>query len=76
MHEIQKETSAGQIQGRYAPNFEPVVDAFLRNFAEQGEVGASVCITQHGATVVDLWGGVKDQAAQTPWEEDTMCVVF
>ncbi len=76
MKEFQKTTQAGQLSGRYAPEFEPLVDAFVSNFETRGEVGASVCVTVEGDSVVDLWGGTKDVQAQTPWQEDTACVVF
>ncbi len=76
MRELNEETSAGSLQGRYAPEFEQVAAAFVRNFEEFGEVGASVCVTLDGSPVVDLWGGTKNQQEQTPWREDTMCVVF
>jgi CubicO group peptidase (beta-lactamase class C family) len=56
------------VQGTYKPEFAGVRDAFERNFAERGEVGASVAITLHGETVVDLWGGT--------FEEDTVGVVW
>lgn len=76
MIELQKETAAGALSGRYEARFEPLVDAFVHNFEEHGEVGASLCVTLAGNTVVDLWGGTKDAKAQTPWQDDTMCVVF
>jgi CubicO group peptidase (beta-lactamase class C family) len=34
-----------------------VHDAFRRNFADHGEIGASLCIRIDGRPVVDLWGG-------------------
>ena len=76
MRELNQETPVGPVQGSYAAEFEHVADAFVRNFAEHGEVGASVCVTLDGAPVVDLWGGTKNQEEETPWQEDTMCVVF
>jgi len=76
MQNFDKNTPNGQLRGHYVPRFEPLVDAFVRNFEEHGEVGASVCVTLDGNTVVDLWGGTKDVQAQSPWLEDTMCVVF
>ncbi len=76
MQELKQETQAGLVQGRYAEEFERVADAFVRNFAEHDEVGASVCITLDGDAVVDLWGGTRSREEQTPWEEHTMCVVF
>lgn len=50
------------------PEFARVQEAFERNFAERGEVGASVCVTVDGETVVDLWGGT--------FERDTVGVVW
>ena len=76
MWELAQDTPAGTLYGRYAAAFQPVADAFVRNFQEHGEVGASLCITLDGEPVVDLWGGTKDVEAQTPWQQDTLCVVF
>ena len=58
--------------GQVAPGFECVRDAFATNFAERGEVGASVCAQVGGETVVDLWGGVSDRDSAKPWERDTL----
>ena len=76
MQEYSRNTAAGAVRGYCATDFEPLAQAFVRNFEERGEVGASVCVTLHGEPVVDLWGGTKDPEAQTPWQEDTLCVVF
>jgi len=43
--------------GTCEPQFAEVREEFERNLAERGEVGASVCVTVDGETVVDLWGG-------------------
>ncbi|MEJ2854030.1 MULTISPECIES: serine hydrolase domain-containing protein [unclassified Saccharothrix] len=61
------------IQGFCAPGFEDVRAEFERNFAERGEVGASVHVTVEGDTVVDLWGG---DAGGRPWTEDTITHVW
>src|SRR4051812_43523222 len=63
--------------GTCHPDFASVAEAFRRNFDEHGEVGASVCVTVDGERVVDLWGG-RTSAAQdaTPWQADTLVVVF
>src|SRR5262245_24329473 len=58
------------------PRFEAVRDEFERNFAERGEVGASVCVIAGGRTVVDLWGGVAERREQIPWTRDTIGVVW
>src|SRR5262249_12138355 len=64
------------IQGTCDPAFAAVGDEFARNFAERGEVGASVCVIVDGRTVVDLWGGLADRRGGTPWQRDTIGVVF
>lgn len=66
----------GFVEGFCAPEFRPVLDAFIQNFEQRGELGASVCIRVAGRTVVDLWGGFADQARELPWRADTICVVY
>ena len=56
------------IQGSVKPGFERVAEAFEMNFDTRGEIGASVCLTQGGETVVDLWGGT--------FERNTVSIVF
>ncbi|OLB77046.1 MAG: hypothetical protein AUI14_16980 [Actinobacteria bacterium 13_2_20CM_2_71_6] len=60
------------IEGTCAPRFAAVREEFARNFAERGEVGASVCVTLDGETVVDLWGGLAEPDAGRPWTRDTI----
>jgi CubicO group peptidase (beta-lactamase class C family) len=64
------------LQGHYVPAFEAVCDAFRENFAFRNEIGASVCVTYHGETVVDLWGGLASPKTLTPWTENTISIVF
>ena len=63
------------VHGSWAPGFEWVREAFARNLAEE-EVGAACAVYQHGALVVDLWGGFADREAARPWERDTAALVF
>ena len=72
------ETPAGElvIGGSVAPGFEGVLDAFARNFSEHGEAGAAFALVVDGRTVVDLWGGVADVNAGTPYGPDTLQLVF
>jgi CubicO group peptidase (beta-lactamase class C family) len=65
-----------EIHGSCSPKFQPVRQEFERNFRERGEVGASVCVTLHGETVVDLWGGMARAETQTPWTAETVSIVF
>jgi CubicO group peptidase (beta-lactamase class C family) len=49
-----------------------VRDAFAENFAQHGEVGATVAATVDGKLVVDLWAGHADTARTRPWVRDTI----
>ncbi|MFC3896021.1 serine hydrolase domain-containing protein [Lentzea rhizosphaerae] len=64
------------IQGTCASQFAEVRTEFERNFAERGEVGASVHVTLDGEPVVDLWGGVADLQTDRPWSEETIVHVW
>jgi CubicO group peptidase (beta-lactamase class C family) len=64
------------VEGTCSEGFSAVREEFDRNFAERGEVGASVAVTVDGETVVDLWGGVADRATSRPWERDTIGIVW
>ena len=68
--------SSMTIQGTCEARFAEVSEQFERNLAERGEVGASVCVTVGGETVVDLWGGVADPSTGRSWERDTIGVVW
>jgi len=66
-----------EIHGTVAPGFESVRDAFAANWAEHGEVGASVCATVGGETVVDLWGGTATfDDGEREWADDTIINVW
>jgi CubicO group peptidase (beta-lactamase class C family) len=65
-----------QVQGEVAPGFEPVRDAFQRNFDEGHETGAAFSLYHRGQKVVDLWGGLANAATTRSWEEDTLQLVF
>ncbi len=56
--------------------FAPVRDAFASNFTDRGELGAAVCLSVGGHTVVDLWSGWADGARSRLWQEDTLVNVF
>jgi CubicO group peptidase (beta-lactamase class C family) len=64
------------VSGTCSSRFSKVRDEFERNFAERGEVGASVCVKVRGDTEVDLWGGVARPATDTtpevPWQQNTI----
>jgi CubicO group peptidase (beta-lactamase class C family) len=64
------------VEGTCKPGFERVAEAFEKNFSERGELGASVCLTVGGETVVDLWGGLADPKTGKAWTRDTVGIVF
>ncbi|MBB5918406.1 CubicO group peptidase (beta-lactamase class C family) [Nocardia transvalensis] len=64
------------IHGEVAAGFGPVADAFRRNFARHGEIGAAVAVYAGDRAVVDLWAGFRDRRRSVPWERDTMAPVF
>jgi CubicO group peptidase (beta-lactamase class C family) len=64
------------IEGRCAPGFEAVRDAFASNFAERGEVGAGVHVIVEGEAVVDLVGGWADEDRSRPWRTDTLVDMY
>ncbi|MER7900652.1 serine hydrolase domain-containing protein [Streptomyces sp. NPDC096046] len=63
------------VHGTVAEGFEPVRDAFVRNFETLGDRGAAVAVYRDGHKVVDLWGGTKDVDGSAPWEHGTAQVV-
>ncbi|MFJ5733502.1 serine hydrolase domain-containing protein [Streptomyces paradoxus] len=63
------------VNGTVAEGFEPVREAFVRNFATLGDRGAAVAVYRDGHKVVDLWGGTKDVDGTAPWERGTAQVV-
>ena len=64
------------LRGDVDEGYGAVADAFRRNFAERGEVGAACAVFRDGKKVVDLWGGYRDGAARKEWREDTVVVLF
>lgn len=81
LHSVQLPIAApalagAQVMGHVAPAFRGVLDAFVHNFEHDVELGASLAIEVDGERVVDLWGGFADPEARTPWQQDTVGVVF
>jgi len=64
------------IEGHVAAGFESVRDAFAENFSKHDELGGACCVYYRGQKVVDLWGGLRNEATGEPWEKDTMVIVY
>lgn len=63
------------VNGTVAEGFEPVRDAFVRNFEMLGDRGAAVTVYRDGHKVVDLWGGTRDVDGTEPWRPGTAQIV-
>ena len=66
----------GVTSGWTAPGFEHVQDVFEAGFTSGTELGAAFAAYRRGEAVVDLWGGIADEATRRPWEDDTIVLVF
>ncbi|WP_190220204.1 serine hydrolase domain-containing protein [Streptomyces griseosporeus] len=63
------------VHGTVAEGFEPVREAFVRNFEVLGDRGAAVAVYRDGRRVVDLWAGTRDVDGTEPWERGTAQIV-
>lgn len=69
----------GMVSGYVSERFAPVFDEFVKNFAQRGEIGASVALTHQGVPVLEAWGGYADALSvqpSVPWQRDQVSVVF
>lgn len=64
------------VEGIVEPGFEGVREVFARQFGDGQHIGAAVAVYHRGRPVVDLWGGVADEASGAPWQRETMCVGY
>lgn len=64
------------VEGFAHPRFAGIAAVLEANLASGADIGASVCMTLEGETVVDLWGGHADPARTTAWQRDTIVNVY
>jgi CubicO group peptidase (beta-lactamase class C family) len=64
-----------EVHGSSDDRFEAVREALAQHL-DADELGASIAVDLEGQTVVDLWGGYRDEARTTPWTEDTIVNVW
>jgi CubicO group peptidase (beta-lactamase class C family) len=64
-----------EIQGTCDERFTAVRQALAANLDSGQDVGASVAVVLDGEPVVDIWGGVIDDAG-TLWQQDTIINVW
>ncbi|AXB47670.1 serine hydrolase domain-containing protein [Amycolatopsis albispora] len=65
-----------RVHGTADARFAGVRAAFEQNIESGEELGASLVLDLDGDRVVDLWGGFRDEARTTPWDEDTITNVW
>jgi len=64
-----------EVHGSCDQRFDGVRDALAQHL-DADELGASIAVDLDGQTVVDLWGGFRDEARTTPWTQDTIVNVW
>src|ERR1700759_1575900 len=64
------------INGTCDERFAAVRDALAKNVDSGDELGASIVVDLDGDIAVDLWGGFRDPAKTTPWDEHTITNVW
>ncbi|NYJ05572.1 serine hydrolase domain-containing protein [Petropleomorpha daqingensis] len=64
-----------EVHGTCDDRFSRVRDALAEQLDGE-ELGASIAVDVDGETVVDLWGGYRDEARTTPWTQDTIVNVW
>ncbi|UJW32721.1 beta-lactamase family protein [Saccharothrix sp. AJ9571] len=64
------------VHGTADARFAAVRATFEQHVESGEELGASLVLDLDGERVVDLWGGYRDQARTTPWDEHTIANVW
>lgn len=64
------------VHGPCDARFAALKAAFLENFSEGLEIGASLAATWRGKPVVDLWAGFANRRRTVPWAEDTIACLY
>jgi CubicO group peptidase (beta-lactamase class C family) len=64
-----------EVHGSCADRFAGVREALAQHL-DADELGASLAVDLDGETVVDVWGGHRDEARTQPWTSDTIVNVW
>jgi len=64
------------VNGFVAQGFEPVRDLFAQNLASGDELGATFSVVRDGETIIDLYGGVRDEDRAEPLGPDDLFNVW
>jgi CubicO group peptidase (beta-lactamase class C family) len=70
------QSSPVHVNGFVAQGFEPVRDAFAANLAAGEELGATFSVVKDGEAIIDLYGGVRDEARSQPLGPDDLFNVW
>jgi CubicO group peptidase (beta-lactamase class C family) len=62
--------------GTADPAFTRLQTLLSERLTSGAELGASICVNIAGRNVLDIWGGHADTAKTTPWQENTLVVVW
>jgi CubicO group peptidase (beta-lactamase class C family) len=65
-----------KLHGKCDPRFDAVRAALESNIDSGEELGASLVLDIDGERVIDVWGGYRDQARTTEWDEHTITNVW
>jgi CubicO group peptidase (beta-lactamase class C family) len=65
-----------EIHGTNEGRFDALRALLQANVDSGEELGASMVVDLDGETLVDLWGGYRDPARTTPWDEHTIVNVW
>jgi CubicO group peptidase (beta-lactamase class C family) len=65
-----------EISGHCDARFAAVREALAELLGNGEELGASIAVDVDGETVVDIWGGWRDEARAEPWTDDTIVCVW
>jgi CubicO group peptidase (beta-lactamase class C family) len=76
MSPVSQVSTSAPIEGVCPDRFEKVRQAFIGNFENRDDIGASAAVYLNGEPVVDLWGGYFDESRTHPWEHDTIVNTF
>ena len=64
------------LAGYVAPGFEAVRNVFAENLEAGRDLGAAFAVTHEGRPVVDLYGGIADNATGAAWTSETLQVLY
>jgi len=64
------------VEGFVDEGYGRVLDAFVANFVERGDLGSGCTVYRGGRVVVDVWGGLADKGTGRAWEPNTAAVIF